>query len=262
MPSLPFFFAERSPAAALTPWFVTYWEFAVRDGAPPLHHVPPDGCTSILIGVAGPVRGAALITGPWLEPLAIPVVPGTRYFGIRLRPGAAATVLGVEPASLVNRSSPAQPMIGTLTELLTHALADAGDLDAAAERLDRILLLEIPRLTAPDPLVRAAVERLMASLGERHISLLANDLNTSQRTLLRHFRAATGLAPKQFARIRRLIAAAWRVVDGGTSWSQIAAASGYADQPHLHHDFVNLTGLKPEAFGARVRTTEHDQVRR
>lgn len=257
---MPFFFAERRPAAELTPWFASYWEFAVRDGAPPLHYVPPDGCTSILIGVAGPARGAALITGPWLEPLAVPVRPGTRYFGIRLRPGAAATVLGVQPASLVNRNTPARPVIGSLETLLIDTLSDAGNLDAAAQRLDRILLLEIPRLTAPDPLVSAAVESLMASLGERPIAMLANDLNTSQRTLLRHFRAATGLTPKQFAKIRRLIAAAWRVVDGGTSWSQIAAASGYADQPHLHHDFVSLTGLKPEAFGERVRTTEHDRV--
>ena len=95
-----------------------------------------------------------------------------------------------------------------------------------------------------------------------YIADLAVALRISHRTLLRRFRAATALSPKQFARIRRLLAAAWRVVDGETTWSRIAAATGYADQPHLHHEVAALTGLRPDELGERIRSTAHHQVRR
>jgi len=203
-----------------------------------------------------------MVTGPWLEPLAVPVQEGTRYFGVRLRPGAAETVLGVKPEALRNQSVPAAPFLGGVTPKLRSALLDLDDVDAAAVAMDEIWMDEVHRLTPTDPLVDGAVERLIASRGERPIAELAKDLGTSERTLLRHFRAATGLTPKQFARIRRLVSAAWEVVDGKNSWGQIAASVGYADQPHLHHDIVDLTGLKPDDFGDRLRSTEHERVRR
>ncbi|MES2305002.1 MAG: AraC family transcriptional regulator [Gemmatimonadota bacterium] len=262
MTQMPFRYAERLPCAALLPWFTTWWEFEVREGAPPMHHVPPDGCTSILVVVAGPIAGMALVTGPWLEPLSVPVFPGTRYLGARLRPGAARTVLGVVPEELVNRSAPAEAMIGELAGRLVGALVRCPDVDAAAAFMEEIFRGEIPRLTMPDPLADRAAIRLMESRGELAIAVLARELQTSERTLLRRFKWATGITPKQFARIRRLLAATWAAVDGVGSWGQIAATAGYADQPHMHHDFVDLTGLKPVEFGSRVLATEHDQVRR
>ncbi|MES2125425.1 MAG: AraC family transcriptional regulator [Gemmatimonadota bacterium] len=259
---MPFRYAERRPSDALLPWFITWWEFTVRDGAPPLHHVPPDGCTSIMVAVAGPMAGAVIVTGPWLEPLAVPVTPGTRFIGTRIRPGSARSVLGVDPRELVNRSSPAEPMLGPLAERLAAALQSCPDIDSAALAMERLFSAEIPRLTLPDWLADHAVTRLMATRGELAIALLAKELQTSERTLLRRFRQATGITPKQFARIRRLLAAAWAAVDGVGSWGQIAATAGYADQPHMHHEFVDLTGLKPVEFGSRVLATEHDQVHR
>lgn len=260
--AMPFRYAERLPSAALLPWFITWWEFEVREGAPPIHHVPPDGCTSIMVAVSGPITGMAVVTGPWLEPLAVPVTPGTRYIGTRLRPGSAGTVLGVEPMELLNRSSPAAPMLGPVAERLVTSLLGIGDIDAAAAAMEALFGEMVPRLTMPDPLADRAVTRLMATGGEVPIALLAKELETSERTLLRRFKQATGLTPKQFARIRRLLAATWAAVDGVGSWGQIAATAGYADQPHMHHDFVDLTGLKPVEFGSRVFATEHDQVNR
>ncbi len=258
----PFRYAERPPTAALAPWFLAYWEFSVREGAPPEHYVPPDGCTSLTMIVGGPARGALLASGPWLEPLAVPVEAGSRYVGIRLKAGVAGIVLGVDPSSLRNSSIPADAMLGPLAGALRDAVMGTSDFDGAAAVLDDIWSREVSRFTEPDPLVMRAVERVIAANGELSIATLARDVNTSERTLLRRFKAATGLTPKQFARIRRLLAAAWQVVDGRDTWSEIAARAGYADQPHLHHDVVDLTGLRPDDFGDRIRSTEHDGVNR
>ncbi len=246
----------------LAPWFVSYWEFAVREGAPPEHYVPPDGCTSLTMIVGGPARGAVLASGPWLDPLAIPVEPGSRYIGIRLRPGVAGSVLGVDPMSLRNQSVPADAMLGPLAGVLRQAVFATNDLDGAATVFDAIWSREVARFVAPDSMALRAVDRLIATGGELAVRALAREMNASERTLLRRFKAATGLTPKQFARIRRLLAAAWQVVDGNDRWSEIAAQAGYADQPHLHHDVVDLTGLRPDDFGDRIRSTEHDGVSR
>jgi AraC-like DNA-binding protein len=201
-----------------------------------------------------------LLTGPWLEPLAIPVVVGSRYRGIRFRPGAVAALLGVAAGRLLNTTQPAEPLLGDFAARLRAVDVGAGTLDHAAHLLDQCLLPERQRWAAPDPLVREAAQQLVDSDGAVGIAALAESFGVSDRTLRRRFSTATGLAPKQFARIRRLLAAGQHAMTGEQRWGEIAAAAGYADQPHLHHDFVELTGLRPNAFGSRLRMTEHEQA--
>ncbi len=261
-----FRYAERLPHPSLAPWIASYWEFSARDGAPPVHHVPPDGCTSLLIPLGGPFAGTLFYTGPWLEPLAVPVIPGARFVGVRLRPGATAALLHVSAASLFNASRPALAHGGTRGAQLQGALSPramaSSDLDAMAQAFDEFWLGESSGLVPPDQLVSSAVDAMVASDGEETIAAIARRLGCSERTLLRRFRAATALTPKQFARIRRLLAAAWHAIDGEERWGRIAALAGYADQPHLHHDVRALIGLRPEELGERIAQTEHDQVNR
>lgn len=261
-----FRYAERLPHPSMAPWIACYWEFTAHDGAPPIHHVPPDGCTSLLVPRTGPFAGTLFYTGPWLEPLAVPVSPGARFVGIRLRPGATAALLDVPVASIFNASRPALAHGGARGAQLQAALRPlvmgSADLDEASQGFDQFWLDERARLTIPDPVVSAAIDLLVASDGERTIANVAEVLGYSERTVLRRFRSATALTPKQFARIRRLLGAAWHAVDGEERWGRIAALAGYADQPHLHHDVKALTGLRPEELGERIAQTEHDQVNR
>lgn len=261
-----FRYSERLPHPSLAPWIACYWEFTAREGAPPVHHVPPDGCTSLLIPTGGPFAGTLFYTGPWLEPLAVPVVPGARFVGIRLRPGATTAVVHLSVASLLNASRPALGYGGArgaaLQAALTPCVAGHDTIDPIARAFDRFWLDERAGLAPPDPIVNAAIGAVVASDGERSIAEIAMAVGCSERTLLRRFRAATALTPKQFARIRRLLAAAWHAVDGEERWGRIAALAGYADQPHLHNDMKALTGLRPEEMGHRIALTEHDQVNR
>ena len=39
----PFYSAHKAPDRQLSPWFAEYWSLLVRDGAPSLHALPPDG---------------------------------------------------------------------------------------------------------------------------------------------------------------------------------------------------------------------------
>lgn len=231
-----------------------------------MHYVPPDGCTSVLVPTGGPFEGMLLYTGPWLEPLTVPVTPGVRFVGTRLRPGATEAVLGVPASALFNQSLPAFHIGGPLGARLQtafHACVSATtDFDGAAGALDAFWQSERDRFRTPDVVVQRAIDAMVRTNGEVAIAVIARETGCSERTLLRRFRAATALSPKQFARIRRLLAAAWHAVDGVEQWGRIAAAAGYADQPHLNHDVEALTGLRPEELSERIALTEHDRVNR
>ncbi len=261
MASAPSFrFAEEKPDPRLAAWIWRYWEFGVEHGAPLLHHVPPDGATSLLVPIIPGQATAAILSGPWLEPLVLPVVAGSRYIGVRFLPGAAAPFVGVDAETLVNRTRPAANTLGPLAEQLARGVAASGSLVEATRVMNPLLNSHSAGVAHPDERVQRAVTRLTASGGRTAITILSKELGTSQRTLLRWFRAATGLSPKQFARVQRFRSAAMAMVGSHPSLSRVAAEGGYADQPHLTHEFVSLMGLTPAEMQAIVSATRHENL--
>jgi len=200
-PLPPFYFAQRAPDRQLAPWFAKYWTYLVCEGAPALYALPPDGSTSILIRLGGHQRTALHVTGPWPEPRTIAVVPGERYFGIRLQPGATWEVLGVEAADLRSRTIPCDRYLGAFSHRIARELVECEDLDQAAKVFDRAFLRIADRLELPSTFVGEVVRRMMADEGGVAIALIANTMHTSYSTLLRRFKDATGLAPTEFAKI-------------------------------------------------------------
>ena len=64
----------------------------------------------------------------------------------------------------------------------------------------------------------------------------------SSRTLQRQCAAVYGYGPATLRRILRFRRAV-RLFDDGASSADVAAAAGYADQPHLHREVRDLTGM-------------------
>lgn len=256
----PFYYAVRPPVAALLPWIVSYWEFAVRDGGETLpHRPPPDGCTSVVVICAPASAPRVMLSGPWLEPLVVPATPGNRYAGFRCRPDTGGLIAGTDPANLRNRSQAAEPLLGRLAAELGEVVAQSASLEEAVPAFDRLLLAHIAQLPAPEPVARAAVSRIWSSHGDASITAVAETAGVSPRTLLRRFRSATGMTPKQYARIARFWhAAITSTRDPRPGWSRVAAETGYADQAHLSNEFTGLTGLSPGGFEERVSSTRYD----
>ena len=59
-----------------------------------------------------------------------------------------------------------------------------------------------------------------------------------------------GLTPKWLVQRRRLQEAAERLRSRTTTLAEVAAALGYADQPHFSRDFARVTGMTPGEFAA------------
>jgi AraC-like DNA-binding protein len=229
-------YCELAPPRALTPWVQCTWQRSGVGGAPV--RVVPDGC----IDIVWTEGSGTIVVGPNTRAFLVALDPGIRVAGVRLHPGAAPPLLGVDAAALRDASIAIEDVWG-----------DAGRRFAA--RLDededrgRVLLAALadraPAAAPPDRIVRAAVARLDApGTGVRTVAL---HLGVSERQLLRRFDTAVGYGPKRLARVLRLTRAL-AAAHAGEELGRVAAGAGYADQAHFAHDCRSLAGVAPSAL--------------
>jgi AraC-like DNA-binding protein len=79
------------------------------------------------------------------------------------------------------------------------------------------------------------------------VSEVAHRAGWSNRTLQRQCRAVYGYGPATLRRILRFRRAV-RLLDSGMPTADAATTSGYADQPHLHREVRDLTGMSLAAL--------------
>jgi AraC-like DNA-binding protein len=104
---------------------------------------------------------------------------------------------------------------------------------------------------AADSRLRDARAYLQA-FSSRNVPLdeLAREASLSASELCRRFTAAFGLSPHRYQLVLRLEAAKQGLLDGMTP-SDVAAATGFADQSHLGRHFKAVFGVTPGAVARR-----------
>lgn len=180
--------------------------------------------------------------------------------GIRFRPldidtgdAALAELSELFTATIEAKSeSPFDPIIGAFDAWIEHL----------RPRLHAVPTLQLRTLE-----LAAAVEGgLSASRPDldrvTSIASLAATAGVVPRTLQRHFRKRTGLAPKQYSAVQRFSGALRQVALGPESLAHVASEAGYSDQAHLTTDLGRHSGLSPGRFRALARRQiERDTVR-
>jgi AraC-like DNA-binding protein len=229
-------YREHTPPGALASWVACTWERG-DGGAEPLR-VLPDGCIDI-VWTEG--RGAH-VSGPDTTAFLVDLAPGLHVVGVRMRPGAAPPLLGVDAAALRDARVALHEFWGDDALLLEERLQAGGD------RPRDLLVALAPRAAAggpPDALVLAAVARLRA--GATPVAELARELYVSERQLRRRFGSAVGYGPKRLERVLRL-ERALAGARAGEELARVAADAGYADQAHFTGDCRALAGVAPTAL--------------
>jgi AraC-like DNA-binding protein len=238
---------ERRPAPALARHVTCVWAQTV-----PLHSTAfthrksPNGSVELVCAVGSMPR----ILGPQTGPVEETLTPGTTIVGVRLRPEAAASVLGLPTSTLVDLAVDADELWGDRGDALQELVAGAGSAQEAAAHLERTVRERLADATAPDPVVAEGVRRLMC--GRRAgVASMASSLFISERQLRRRFEAATGLTPTTLHRIlrfQRFLALAWITQRPSTEIGRLAVEAGYTDHAHLNREATRLEGRSPRAF--------------
>jgi AraC-like DNA-binding protein len=129
------------------------------------------------------------------------------------------------------------------------------DLEDAAANLrtaeDIIALLDrffLERLRGPMP-ARDAVDALLRRIhddrGSTSIMRWASDAGIDARRLERGFCAATGMTPKQYARVIRFKRTYREIISRGNAAPLTAQLDGFYDQSHFNREFRHFTGVAP-----------------
>jgi len=103
-----------------------------------------------------------------------------------------------------------------------------------------------PRASELAPGVAWAWRRLATAHGAVSVDALAREIGWSRRHFSERFRAELGLSPKSAVRVLRFERARSLFGRARVRISDVAAASGYADQSHL--TWVALSGCTPRAW--------------
>lgn len=257
-----FFEGERPPPDPFVEHVLALWTFDVRIplGESALHTIWPDGCVSISIVANHGVPSAASIIGPRLRALRMPMRSGLVLRGLRLWPDTAASVLGVDPASIRDLTRPAAEVLGVGALSLARAVARAPD-DAALDTVwEEWLAPRIATAELPDPDVRHVVRRLIDSAGTCDIRQVASETDTSMRQLERRFAAAVGLSPRQFARVRRVRSAIGAIAAGERSVSELARCT-QLEMASFVREFRLVAGLAPGALMNQLDQLVHAEPR-
>lgn len=163
-------------------------------------------------------------------------------------PAGAAAFLRLPLDALTATTADLADVLDCPAELdrLRDRLAAAPDHAHRITQLEAFLLGRI-QVSAPDPLVAAAIDWLERGAGNQRIRDLTRHIGLSQSALERRFRRVVGISPKRYASVVRLRRAV-RLRAAGADLTTVAHAAGYFDQSHFSNDFRQATGSPPDTF--------------
>lgn len=242
-------YQEHPPCAALAPYLACLWSCQVRpEGQALSHRVLPDNCIDILWQDSDPLGGVAGMMSTVIE---VPFHRPVRTIAARFKPGAASYFFDTPLHELIDL----HPALDDLwKDGVAQRFADAlwsrplSDLQAVAV-IERLLLQRLRASRHQRGLAEAAVHAIEGSRGAIRIASLADALGVSRQHLASQFRARVGLPAKLFARVCRFQHASKLLREGPPrDLAALALELGYYDQPHMIHEFRELSGSTPQSF--------------
>ncbi len=245
------------PAEALRPFIQNYW--MIGGGVSALHEtIFVDAQADMLFNFGCPYErrrpggSSALMTTSNLDgqrehPVSIVQTGAIDLIGVRFQPGGAAAFLPLPAREISNQTPALGDVFGRAACELESRLYDA--LAHPAKQvtlLDRFFLERLHLSTAHRYTLHLAAQ-LHTSGGGLSVRELSAEAGYSIRTVDRLFQQYMGISPKFYAQIVRFGAALERMAQGG-SLADVAAISGYYDQPHFTKTFTAFTGQTPEQY--------------
>ncbi len=216
------------------------------------YHIVPDGCVDLVFDLRG---GGAWLYGASAAPATAELVGHVDLFGVRLRPGRTGRVLGAPGCEIAGRVIGLDDVVRARAwplRVWIDELAARGP-PARAAAVARGLAALARSASRTDRLGEAIADAIVRDQGTTGVDELARRFSISGRHVSRTCRAATGLSPKQLARMVRFQAALRALAaTPARNLASLAADHGYCDQAHLTGEFRALLGASPAAAARAV----------
>ncbi|MDB5553110.1 MAG: AraC family transcriptional regulator [Rhizobium sp.] len=178
------------------------------------------------------------------------------YFLPELVAEAAANVFEDRRHAEIIHPVMADPLLAHRFRRLFRLLTSRSEPDLAGEAgLLEIVARVICERRAPvfvSPDIRHARAMIDDDPAAGHtLAVLAHEAGLSRFQLLRAFEKVTGLTAHAYI-VQRRVDLARRLIAGGISLAEAAAASGFSDQSHMTRIFVSKYGISPGRFAGAI----------
>jgi len=216
----------------------------------PLRRIQPAVPILPLILSLGPaitvdgVEHRSFVAGLYDRPAVTEFAGEQLGIGIDLSPLGARRLRGRALGELARQAVPLDALLGRAGNELVERLAGLPSWAARFAALDVVLVRRLAAVPPVRPAVAAAWARLEETGGRIAVEALAAEVGYSRRQLAVRFAEDVGLGPKAVARVLRFERACALLRDGARP-AEVAAATGYADQPHLNREALALAGVTP-----------------
>lgn len=256
---------RRAPVAELGAVVASVWVSPRAPGGARREHVLPTGRMHLVVRLGRPV---GIVDGGITRWIGSAVVGGARAtfyekesepavaVGAELLPFASLALFGVPADELAERHTRLDDLWGVearrLAARLGDTLADIDPSEAALAVLEAALLDRLHHAGSRS-FPPALVSLVRHFDPEVPIAEHVARSGLSHRVFVARFRAAIGLAPKEYAGVLRFQRSLDALADPARSHADAALDAGYADQPHYCRDLVRRAGVTPEGYRASPR---------
>jgi AraC-like DNA-binding protein len=204
----------------------------------------------------------AVVTGPHRASYVTDIAADEPAMAIHFRPGGAFPFLGIPLGDLQDVAVGLDEIWGSSGREVHERLIAAPSVAARFGILEDFLLSRARFSVGRDPDVAAALAAVEANPSVQ-MADVRRLTGLSTKRMIALFRAEVGLAPKAYARVRRLQAALRHLDAGAAGGARIAADTGYFDQAHFVREFRSFTALTPTQYGRqRLVLPSHVPVER
>ncbi len=198
------------------------------------------------------VWSRGIVHGPqWTYYKAGPKPVGTTV-GVSFRSGAAGSILGLPVTELEDGHVPTSALWGVRARELRERLLAAQGASAAFRVLEAELSARLDDSLAMHPAVAQALACRADGWGSSRVAEIQRRAGYSPRHFVALFRAAVGLTPKHYYRVKRFTTALQGLAGGNArGLADLAASAGYSDQAHLTREFREFSGVTPTQYRPR-----------
>jgi AraC-like DNA-binding protein len=246
-------FAVHVPPAPLRPFVAGAHGYRVPANPTGLHRGLPSRHLTLVVelieplrigGLGRPVAAHGVVGGLHVRPALIDASRPQEGVQYALTPTGTRALLGIPAAELSGAAVDLADLLGPGAADLVGQLHDAGSWPERFRVIDTALLRRLGDSPAPVPAEVAEAWRMVFATGGRvRMAAVAGHVGWGRRHLAERFRLATGLTPKQAARIARFEATRRVLVaPERPGLAEVAVRCGYADQSHLAREWRTLAG--------------------
>jgi AraC-like DNA-binding protein len=273
------------PAAPLDTYVECFWWSQRDDPQMSCEHMLPSGGVQLLFALhdaqivcmpsssyAEPmVWSRGLVRGPQWNYFVSGPKPRGAVAGVSFRPGAAGALLGVPITELTDRHVTVDALWGARGLALRERLLAAGEPQSVFRMLEQDLTTRLERPLLINPAVAHALASHSIGWVPSRIAEIQRESGYSPRHFIALFRAAVGLTPKHYYRVKRFTAVLRHLASGEAAHlADLAASVGYSDQAHMTREFREFAGITPRQyrpsgphslFHHRTRDPLHEAIR-